>query len=88
MSIETMPLERLEREITELASHIHAAMCRWLLLVGGVRPPRGLGTVGLQVVRALGVVDVWARSGRFARTRPGRAAVGGVAADHGVVLQG
>src|SRR5215213_2193231 len=27
------PLARLEREITELASHIHAATCRWLGLV-------------------------------------------------------
>src|SRR5215210_2518855 len=26
-------LESLEREITELASHIHAATCRWLGLV-------------------------------------------------------
>ena len=30
----TMPLERLEREITELAAHINAATCSWLLLVG------------------------------------------------------
>src|SRR3954447_825298 len=27
------PLELLEREITELASHIHAATCRWFGLV-------------------------------------------------------
>ncbi len=27
------PLELLEREITELAAHIHAATCRWLALV-------------------------------------------------------
>jgi hypothetical protein len=27
------PLELIERELTELASHIHAAMCRWLQLV-------------------------------------------------------
>ena len=27
------PLERLEREIGELAAHIHAATCRWLGLV-------------------------------------------------------
>jgi Domain of unknown function (DUF222)/HNH endonuclease len=27
------PLELVERELTELASHIHAAMCRWLELV-------------------------------------------------------
>jgi hypothetical protein len=29
-----MPAERLEREITELAAHVNAATCRWLLLVG------------------------------------------------------
>ena len=28
------PLELLEREISELAAHIHAATCRWLVLVG------------------------------------------------------
>src|SRR5919204_5046032 len=28
------PLELLEREISELAAHIHAGMCRWLGLVG------------------------------------------------------
>ena len=30
----TRPLELLEREITALASQIHAATCRWLCLVG------------------------------------------------------
>jgi hypothetical protein len=30
----SMPLERLEHEITALAAHINAATCRWLLLVG------------------------------------------------------
>jgi hypothetical protein len=29
----TKPLELLEREITELATQIHAATCRWLCLV-------------------------------------------------------
>jgi hypothetical protein len=29
-----MPLELLEREIAELAAHINAATCRWLVLVG------------------------------------------------------
>jgi hypothetical protein len=29
----TMPLEQLEAEITELAGHLAAAECRWLLLV-------------------------------------------------------
>jgi Domain of unknown function (DUF222)/HNH endonuclease len=31
--LDQMPLELLEREITELAAHIHAATCRFLLLV-------------------------------------------------------
>lgn len=31
--LESMPLERLEAEIGELAAHIHAATCRWLVLV-------------------------------------------------------
>jgi Domain of unknown function (DUF222)/HNH endonuclease len=30
----SMPLERLEQEITELAAHINAATCHWLVLVG------------------------------------------------------
>ena len=30
----SMPSERLRREITELAAHINAATCNWLLLVG------------------------------------------------------
>ncbi|MDQ1479197.1 MAG: hypothetical protein QOI44_58 [Actinomycetota bacterium] len=30
---ETMPLERLEAEITELAGHLAAAECRWMLLI-------------------------------------------------------
>jgi Domain of unknown function (DUF222)/HNH endonuclease len=33
-SLEGMPRERLEAQITELAAHINAATCRWLLLVG------------------------------------------------------
>jgi hypothetical protein len=32
-SLEAIPLEGLEREITELAAHINAATCRWLTLV-------------------------------------------------------
>ena len=31
--LKSMPTEQLEREIGELAAHIHAATCRWLLLV-------------------------------------------------------
>jgi uncharacterized protein DUF222 len=31
--LKSVPLDRLEKEITELAAHIHAATCRWLCLV-------------------------------------------------------
>ena len=34
LTTEEMPLERLEAEITELAGHLAAGECRWLLLVG------------------------------------------------------
>ncbi len=34
VTVDQMPLEQLEREITELAAHINAATCRWLRLVG------------------------------------------------------
>src|ERR671923_3008788 len=34
MRLQDMPLEQLESEITELAAHINAATCRWLLLIG------------------------------------------------------
>ena len=32
--LESLVTERLEAEITTLAAHLTAAMCRWLLLVG------------------------------------------------------
>lgn len=32
-SVQDLPLEQLEHQITELAAHIYAATCRWLLLV-------------------------------------------------------
>lgn len=38
---ESMPLERLEREIGELAAHIHAATCRWLELVAELNRREG-----------------------------------------------
>ncbi len=40
------PLELLEREITELASHIHAATCRWLGLVAEFDRREGWGGWG------------------------------------------
>jgi hypothetical protein len=40
------PLEVIEREITELAAHVNAAMCRWLLLVGEFDRRRGWAVWG------------------------------------------
>ena len=39
-----VPMERLESEITELAAHINAATCRWLLLVAEFDRRQGWGT--------------------------------------------
>jgi uncharacterized protein DUF222/HNH endonuclease len=41
-----LPLERLEAEIAELAAHIHAATCRWLLMVAEFDRRCGWGTWG------------------------------------------
>ena len=60
-ALEEMPLERLEAEITELAGHLAAAECRWLLLIaefdrrrgtssGASRPAR-TGSAGTAVSR-------------------------------------
>src|SRR5688500_10119142 len=42
----TKPLEVLEREITSLATQIHAATCRWLCLVGEYDAREGWATWG------------------------------------------
>lgn len=39
--LDSMPLERLEREIGELAAHISAATCRWLELVAELERREG-----------------------------------------------
>jgi Domain of unknown function (DUF222) len=44
--LESMALERLEHEIGELAAHIHAATCRWLLLVAGFDRRKAWVTLG------------------------------------------
>ena len=60
---DTMPLERLEAEITDLAGHLAAGECRWLLLIaeydrragwgsGGARA-RSSGSVGLGLAGVL-----------------------------------
>ncbi|MBW3547584.1 MAG: 13E12 repeat family protein, partial [Actinobacteria bacterium] len=43
LPLDEVPLERLESEITELAAHINAATCRWLLLVAEFDRRRGWG---------------------------------------------
>ncbi len=44
LSLTEVPLERLESEITELAAHINAATCRWMLLVAEFDRREGWGT--------------------------------------------
>ena len=44
--LDSMPLERLEREIGELAAHINAATCRWLELVAELERREGWGHWG------------------------------------------
>jgi predicted alpha/beta hydrolase family esterase len=41
-----LPLERLEHEITQLASHLQAGMCRWLELVAEFDRREGWGSWG------------------------------------------
>ena len=43
-AFEDVPLERLESEITELAAHLNAAECRWLLLVAEFDRRQGWST--------------------------------------------
>src|SRR5262245_25711491 len=72
-------LERLEREIGELAAHIHAATCRWLEMVAESTAARA-GPKGRQVVRAVAGSPVLAgavgrTSARAGGEEAGRAAV-------------
>jgi Domain of unknown function (DUF222)/HNH endonuclease len=45
-NLERVPLERLEHEITELASHIYAGTCRWLELIAEFDRREGWGSWG------------------------------------------
>ena len=83
-----MPLERLEREITELASHIHAATCRWLGLVAEFDRRERLGAVGLPELCGMDLLALLDLARRRARARARRAPPGGAAADPRRVLRG
>jgi hypothetical protein len=43
-----VPLDQLERDITELAAHIHAATCRWLLMLAEFIERGGWAVDGVQ----------------------------------------
>ena len=58
------PLERLEAEITELAGHLAAAECRWLLLIAEYDRRAGYEAVGLSHVRALAELALRPRPAR------------------------
>jgi hypothetical protein len=55
--------ERLAAEITELASHIHAATCRWLGLVAEFDRRGGWFDLGLPELCAVGFVALRDRAG-------------------------
>ena len=80
--------DRLADEITELASHIHAATCRWLGLVAEFDRRQGLGRVGLPLLRALALVALLDLAGGGARARARGAAAAGAAADPRRVRRG
>lgn len=61
----TLSLERLEAEIGELAAHIQAATCRWLLMVAELDPARGVGRVGVSLLCGVALASL--RSGAGAR---------------------
>ena len=69
----TMPVERLEREITRQAAHINAATCRWLLLVGEFDRREGWAAGGLPILHALALLPLRAEPGGGARAAAGGA---------------
>ncbi len=58
---DTMSLERLEAEITELAGHLAAGECRWLQLLAEYDRRAGYEAVGLLQPRAVAGVALRAR---------------------------
>ena len=59
--LESMPLERLEAEITELAGHHRRCRVSVAAVPRGVRPPRGLARLGVPQLRVLAELEVRAR---------------------------
>ena len=53
-----VPLERLEAQICELAGHLTAATCRFLVLLADFDARRGLGQLGHEQLRGVAVVEV------------------------------
>ena len=53
-----VPLERLEAQICELAGHLAAATCRFLVLLGDFDARRGWAELGDEQLRCVAVVEV------------------------------
>src|SRR5690349_6104115 len=66
-----VPLERVEAQICELAGHLAAATCRFLVLLADFDARRGWASWGDGVVRAVAVVEVPDVVGHRPRARPG-----------------
>ena len=82
-----VPLERLEAQICELAGHLAAATCRFLVLLADFDARRGWA-VGDGVLRAVAVVEVPDVVRHGAGACPGGAGAAGPAGDPGPVRRG
>ena len=80
-----VPLERLEAQICELAGHLAAATCRFLVLLGDFDARRGWAQLGDGFLRAVAVVEVPAVVRHGAGACPGGAGAAGPAGDPGPV---
>src|SRR5690348_12207023 len=83
-----VPLERLEAQICELAGHLAAATCRFLVLLADFDARPGLGRLGDELLRAVAVVEVPAVLRHRPGARPGGPRAAGPAGHPGSVRRG
>jgi len=83
-----LPLERLEAEICELAGHLAAAECRWMVLLEEFDRREGWERVGGDVLCPLGGVEVRDVTRRSPGAGSGRPSVADAAADSGGLRAG
>lgn len=67
MDVESLEVERLEREIGELAAHIHAARYRWRMVLAELDRGETAGTMG---ARSAGGRPTWGGSAKGGAAGP------------------